>query len=157
MTVVKEVGATFVPSLVPTRPCTKIYPPLSPPFRLHEPLYPSSIPEIQALVQKLVSIDRVVPVRAIAPKSGDRHWIEFEMELPLGVELPDDVWAKVQDLVIDYEWKLRDETKEKWYFHARIVEAFSRLDHEGRVISTSYLQSLERHPKISESHIKFIV
>ena len=50
-------------------------------------------------------------------------------------ELSDEAWNNVQDLVIDYEWKLRDVTKEKWYFHAQVVNRLSLLQDVTKVIA----------------------
>jgi hypothetical protein len=75
-----------------------------------------AIPYIKQLVQKLAKIDNVEKVKALATKLPDMHHIDFELELKPGFELSDEIWDKVQDLVIDCEWKLRDESGEKWYF-----------------------------------------
>ncbi|MEB3293208.1 MAG: hypothetical protein VKJ24_08600 [Synechococcales bacterium] len=127
--------------------------PLPTRFRYQEPA--SKVSEIQALVEKLSKVDNVARVRAIAPRTDDLHWIEFEMEVRSGLDLSDETWDIVQDLVIDSEWKFRDETHENWYFHAEVVSTFSRLQPGGRVVSQSYLQVVEAHPEISEHYMQF--
>lgn len=84
-------------------------------------------PEVKELVQKLAKVANVKRVVAIALRFPDIHWIDFELELQPETELSDEIWYKVQDLVIDYEWKLRDDSGEKWYFHAQPVNELSKL------------------------------
>ena len=42
----------------------------------------------------------------------------------------DETWEKIQDLVIDYEWKLIDDSTEEWYFRPQIVDRFYLLRDE---------------------------
>ena len=39
--------------------------------------------------------------------------------------------------MIDYEWQLRDVTKEKWYFHAQVLEQLCLLQEAIKVIADS--------------------
>ncbi|NEP60029.1 MAG: hypothetical protein F6K31_23995 [Symploca sp. SIO2G7] len=94
---------------------------------------------IQELVQAL-KLENICRVRVVAPKSPDLHILDFELELQPGTELSSEAWDKIQDLVIDYEWKLRDETNEKWYFHAKDVEVFSQLKEGSEVIAEYPIQ-----------------
>lgn len=94
------------------------------------------VAEVRELVNKLVQVANVKRIRAVAPRFPNLHHIDFELELPLGTELSDEVWNNVQDLVIDYEWKLRDITSEKWYFHAQVVDRLSLLQ-DAKVIADS--------------------
>src|SRR4028118_1935843 len=63
--------------------------------------------EVHELVEKLAKVDGVAGVRALAPRTVDIHWIEFELELHPETELDDETWDKIQDLIIDCEWDLR--------------------------------------------------
>jgi hypothetical protein len=113
----------------------------------------SKVPEIQELVQKLAEVENIARVRAVAPRAGDLHWIEFEMELQSEIELPNAVWSQVQDWVIDCEWKLRDTTNEKWYFHARIVMVFSHLQSGSQIVVSPIAESYT----LSENHTPYVV
>jgi hypothetical protein len=72
--------------------------------------------EVHELVEKLAKVDGVAGVRALAPRAVDIHWIEFELELHPETELDDETWDKIQDLIIDCEWDLRDKTHENGTF-----------------------------------------
>ncbi|MBD2775419.1 hypothetical protein [Iningainema tapete] len=82
------------------------------------------IHKVRELVNKLAKVADVKRVWAVAPRLPDLHHIDFELELPSGTELSDEAWNLVQDLVIDYEWNLRDVSREKWYFDAQVVYRF---------------------------------
>ncbi|MDF2387417.1 hypothetical protein JMG10_38580 [Nostoc ellipsosporum NOK] len=92
--------------------------------------------QVKKLVQKLAQVANVTRVRAISLRFPDNHWIDFELELQPETELSHEDWEFVQDLVIDCEWKLRDDSKEKWYFHAEPVSKFSKLREGSKVIDT---------------------
>ena len=79
----------------------------------------------------------VAKVRAVAPRALDIHWIEFELELHPETELDYETWDKIQDLVIDCEWGLRDQTKEKWYFDQKLVEKFVRIEDGAKEVARS--------------------
>ena len=113
-------------------------------LNLEESSYTSFIPaEVQELVQKLAEVEGVNRVRAVAPRAIDIHWIEFELEVQPEIELTDESWDKIQNLVIDYDWSLREKSDEKWYFHAEIVEKFRKIKEGARVVTASYIQSLK--------------
>lgn len=95
------------------------------------------LPEVKELVQKLAKVGNVKRVAAIALRFPDIHWIDFELELEPETELSDEVWYEVQDLVIDYEWKLRDDSGEKWYFHAQPVNKLSKLRDTAQKVADS--------------------
>lgn len=111
--------------------------------------FPSTLPRIQSLksltapvevhklVQELAKVDGVAGVRALAPRPEDIHWIEFELELHPETELDDETWDKIQDLIIDCEWDLRDKTNERWYFPRKTVEKFSKIQQGAKVVSRS--------------------
>ncbi|MEH2235833.1 hypothetical protein [Nostoc sp.] len=103
---------------------------------------PDIVPEIQELAQKLAEVANVKRVRAVAPRFPDLHNIDFELELQpeteLSAELSYEVWEQVQNIVIDYEWKLRDDSGEKWYFHAEVVSKLSLLRDTSKVIVDSH-------------------
>lgn len=80
---------------------------------------------IQNLVNQLKSIEGIKSVRAVAIHFPDIHWIDFQIEL--NTELSDETWERIQDLVIDYEWKLIDDSNEEWYFRPQIVDKFYSL------------------------------
>lgn len=110
--------------------------------------------EVQFLVHELAKFDGVARVRAIAPRSGDIHWIDFELELHPGTELDDKTWDKIQDLVIDCEWNLRDKTNEKWYFERKTVEKFSKIQERAKVVAQSginYSSSLRYYKQVKSS------
>ncbi|WP_414529741.1 hypothetical protein [Nodularia chucula] len=86
-----------------------------------------SVHEIQKLVNELKQLLEVKRVRAIATSYPDIHWIDFQIELEQNIELSNDNWDKIQDLVIDYEWKLIDDSAEEWYFRPQIVDRFYSL------------------------------
>jgi len=93
--------------------------------------------EVHELVEKLAQVDGVAGVRALAPRAVDIHWIEFELELHPETELDDETWDKIQDLIIDCEWDLRDKTNERWYFPRKTVEKFSKIQQGAKVVSRS--------------------
>lgn len=98
---------------------------------------PTAPVEVQELVQELAKVDGVTKVRAVVPRAEDIHWIEFELELHPETELDDETWDKIQDLVIDCEWGLRDKTNEKWYFDEIVVEKFFRIHNGAKVVALS--------------------
>jgi hypothetical protein len=84
--------------------------------------------EIQKLVEELVEkIQEVERVIAIATSFPDIHWIDFQIKLKEDTELSDETWEKIQDMVIDCEWKLIDHSAEEWYFRPQIVDKFYLL------------------------------
>jgi hypothetical protein len=109
----------------------------SPPRTLKSTESPTAPVEIQALVDKLGKVEGVARVRAIASRPEDIHWIEFELELHPETELDDETWDKIQDLVIDCEWDLRDKTNERWYFPRKAVEKFAKIQEGAKVVSRS--------------------
>lgn len=98
---------------------------------------PTAPVEVQELVKELAKVGGVAKVRAIAPRAEDIHWIEFELELHSQTELDYETWDKIQDLVIDCEWGLRDQTKEKWYFDQKLVEKFVRIEDGAKEVARS--------------------
>ncbi|NJK66170.1 MAG: hypothetical protein HC789_04350 [Microcoleus sp. CSU_2_2] len=98
---------------------------------------PTAPVEVQELVQELAKVNGVAKVRAVVPRAEDIHWIEFELELHPETELDDETWDKIQDLVIDCEWGLRDKTNEKWYFDEKVVEKFFRIPNGAKVVALS--------------------
>ena len=98
---------------------------------------PTAPVEVQELVKDLAKVGGVAKVRAIAPRAEDIHWIEFELELHPETELDYETWDKIQDLVIDCEWGLRDQTKEKWYFDQKLVEKFVRIEDGAKEVARS--------------------
>ena len=98
---------------------------------------PTAPVEVQELVKELAKVGGVAKVRAIAPRAEDIHWIEFELELHPETELDYETWDKIQDLVIDCEWGLRDQTKEKWYFDQKLVEKFVRIEDGAKEVARS--------------------
>jgi hypothetical protein len=104
----------------------------------------NSVPEIQELTHKLAKIAHVKRVVAIAPKFPDIHWVDFELELHPQTELSDEVWYQLQDLVIDYEWRLRDKSAEKWYFNAEPVSKLSKLQNTDEIIADSQTKDYAR-------------
>lgn len=103
---------------------------------------PSVPPEVQKLVQELAKIEGVTRVRAVAPRAGDLHWIDFQLELQPETELSDESWDKIQNLVIHYEWGLRDQTQENWYFDTERVEKFEQLKELDQVVFSSEISWL---------------
>ncbi|MHC5934103.1 hypothetical protein [Nostoc sp.] len=90
-----------------------------------------AVAEIQNLVKELDQLVEVKRVRAIATSFPDIHWIDFQIELEeANTDLSDETWDKIQDLVIDYEWKLIDDSAEEWYFRPQIVDRFYLLKDE---------------------------
>jgi hypothetical protein len=79
--------------------------------------------EIQKLVEELAEkIEEVARVIAVATSFPDIHWLDFEIELKADAELSDETWENIQNMVIDCEWKLIDNSAEEWYFRPQIVE-----------------------------------
>ncbi|MBN3895666.1 MAG: hypothetical protein HWQ41_10455 [Nostoc sp. NOS(2021)] len=116
-----------------------------------------AIPRVKQLVQKLTEVANVNKVRAIALRFPDIHWIDFELELQSETELSHELWEIVQNLVIDCEWKLRDDSGEKWYFHAEPVNRFSKLREGSRVIDNSDNKQTLTGRQISSSHLNLVV
>lgn len=98
---------------------------------------PTAPSEVQQLVQELAKVDGVARVRAVAPRAVDIHWIDFELELHPETELDYETWDKIQDLVIDCEWDLRDKTNERWYFDEKVVEKFVSIQDGSKVVAQS--------------------
>ncbi|MCU0544426.1 MAG: hypothetical protein MUE44_20000 [Oscillatoriaceae cyanobacterium Prado104] len=116
--------------------------------------------EVHKLVQELAKVDGVAKVRAIASRPEDIHWIEFELELHSDTELDDEIWEKIQDLVIDCEWDLRDKTNEKWYFDEKIVEKFFRIQNGAKVVALSGIslsRSTSYYNQVKSSRNLFVV
>ncbi|RUT02257.1 hypothetical protein DSM106972_063320 [Dulcicalothrix desertica PCC 7102] len=42
--------------------------------------------------------------------------------------MSNEIWNKAQDLVVDCEWKLRDDSVEKWYFRPQTADNFTFRD-----------------------------
>lgn len=95
------------------------------------------IPEIKELTNKLSAFPSVKRVRAIAKNFPDLHELNFDIELEKDTELSYENWEKLEDIVIEYEWKLRDKSGEKWYFHTQILEELPLLKDSTPVICTS--------------------
>lgn len=98
---------------------------------------PTAPVEVQALVDKLGKVEGVARVRAVAPRAVDIHWIDFELEMHSETELDYETWDKIQDLVIDCEWDLRDKTNEIWYFDEKVVEKFVIIQDGAKVVAQS--------------------
>ncbi|MBH8566552.1 hypothetical protein I8748_31115 [Nostoc sp. CENA67] len=96
--------------------------------------------QIQGLVRKLIQVANIKRVRAIALRFPDLHNIDFELQLQPEIELSHEVWDQVQDIVIECEWKLRDDSGEKWYFHAEVVSKLSPLQDTSKVIVDFHIQ-----------------
>jgi hypothetical protein len=121
-----------------TKSSWKVYESTSPTLRSKKSFQSPIVPvEVHELVEKLAKVDGVAGVRALAPRAVDIHWIEFELELHPETELDDETWDKIQDLIIDCEWDLRDKTNERWYFPRKTVEKFSKIQQEAKVVSRS--------------------
>jgi hypothetical protein len=115
--------------------------------------------EVQELVQELAKVEGVAKVRAIAPRPEDIHWIEFELEPHPETELDYETWDKIQDLVIDCEWGLRDKTNEKWYFQRKVVEKFAKIQEGATIVAQlgiSY-SSVPKYYKQEKSSSNFLV
>lgn len=100
--------------------------------------------EIQKLVEEIVAeIDEVERVIAISTSFPDIHWLDFQIKLKKAdTELSDKTWEKIQDLVIDCEWKLIDDSAEEWYFRPQIVDKFY-LPRDGVVADSDNKQIAE--------------
>lgn len=109
----------------------------SPPRTLKSTESPTAPVEVQALVDKLGKVEGVARVRAVAPRAVDIHWIDFELEMHSETELDYETWDKIQDLVIDCEWDLRDKTNEIWYFDEKVVEKFVIIQDGAKVVAQS--------------------
>lgn len=91
--------------------------------------------EIQELLQKLAKEENLCRVRAVAPNAPDIHIIDIELELQPETELLTEAWDKIQDFVIESEWKLRDDTGEKWFLNAEVLEAFPKVTNGAEVLA----------------------
>jgi hypothetical protein len=109
----------------------------SPPLTLKSTQSPTIPVEVHELVDKLAKVEGVARVRAVAPRVVDIHWIDFELELNPETELDYETWDKIQDLVIDCEWDLRDKTNETWYFDEKVVEKFVIIQDGAKVVARS--------------------
>jgi hypothetical protein len=116
------------------------------------------VPEIQKLVRELAQFEEVKRVRAIATSFPDTHWIDFQLELAqVDTYLSDEIWDKIHDLVIDCEWKLRDDTCEKWYFRPQVVDTFYAIKEQVIADSDEKQQKLADKPKILSSNPSNII
>lgn len=139
---------------------SKIYQFSSPSVTVHPLFYSSNfaVPtEVQKLIQELAHEENICMVRAVAPNAPDLHIIDFELEVKPETELSAEAWDKIRDLVIDSEWKLRDDTNEKWYFFVEVVEVFPQVKAGAEVVADSQVKAgfdfvVERHI----SHLKSI-
>jgi hypothetical protein len=77
--------------------------------------------QVKKLVDELSLLQGVEKVRTLTPNSNDLHEIQIELQFSLSTEVTNEVWEKIQDLVIKSEWDLRDRTNESWYFQAEMV------------------------------------
>lgn len=136
---------------------SQIHQSFTPMLRLRTSTCSPDFTEVQTLVQKLTQLENIGRVRAVTPKAGDLHWIEFELEPQLGTQISDKTWEQAENLVIDCEWKLRNETDEKWYFYTQIITQFFRWSSRGPIAAASYPQSLETHQKIQSIFASFTV
>lgn len=136
---------------------SQVYRSPTPALPLQESSSAPCLPEIRELVHRLAEVENVARVRAVTPRAGDLHWIEFELEPQSGSQLSDETWEQAENLVIDYEWKLRDETGEEWYYYTQVVTQFSQLNDGGSVVAASYIQPMEFHQKIQSNFTKFFV
>ncbi len=98
--------------------------------------------QIKELVNKLLALENVSHVRAIFSNSADQHWIDFQVEIS-SEKVSHELWRKMQHLVIEYEWKLRDETKEDWYFDVDHSESLGSLYKDITIIADCKLQETQ--------------
>ncbi len=80
------------------------------------------------LVQTLSKIKGVKRVRAIAPRPTDLHWLQFDLALQPDSELSDESWEKIQDLIIDAEWSLRDRPRKNGTFTLKWSKIMRRFE-----------------------------
>ncbi|RUT02263.1 hypothetical protein DSM106972_063380 [Dulcicalothrix desertica PCC 7102] len=104
---------------------------------LNPTMQQQNLQAILRLVQQLAEFDNVERVKAFAISFPDIHYIDFELELKPRVELSNEIWGKIQDLVIDCEWELRDDSGEKWYFLPQITDNFTHRRDISQVIADS--------------------
>ena len=121
---------------------------------------PTAPVEVHELVDKLGEVEGVARVRAVAPRAVDIHWIDFELEMHSETELDYETWDKIQDLVIDCEWDLRDKTHEKWYFDEKVIEKFFSIQDGAKVVAQSAISwssSTSYYNQVKSSSNFFIV
>jgi hypothetical protein len=82
--------------------------------------------QVKKLVDELYLLQGV---DRVTPSSNDLHEFQFELQFSPSIEVTNEVWEQIQDLVIKSEWDLRDRTNESWYFQAEMVLAFDELSH----------------------------
>ncbi|AFZ59594.1 hypothetical protein H6G54_13760 [Anabaena cylindrica FACHB-243] len=118
-------------------------------------LIPSEIQKlVEELVEKIEGVERVI---AIATSFPDIHWIDFKIRSKPDTELSDEIWDKIQDMVIDCEWKLIDDSAEEWYFRPQIVDRFYLLKDEVIADSDKKQHTVVSKPKMwSSNSPKFI-
>jgi len=90
--------------------------------------------QVRDLGEKLAAFERANRVRAVALKNASLHGIKFEVEVEDYADFPEALWDAMQDLVIDSEWQLREETQEEWYFHLSCGHSFSKLESGSRLV-----------------------
>src|SRR4028119_1201309 len=121
-----------------TKSSWKVYESTSMTLQSKKSFRPATVPvEVHELVEKLAKVDGVAGVRALAPRAVDIHWIDFELELHPETKLDYETWDKIQDLVIDCEWDLRDKTNETWYFDEKVVEKFVIIQDGAKIVAQS--------------------
>ncbi|MBW4634692.1 MAG: hypothetical protein KME30_23120 [Iphinoe sp. HA4291-MV1] len=126
---------------------------------LHGSANPDVVIRIQELAQKLANLDNVKRVRAVAPRFPNLHDIDFEIELQPETKLSYEAWEQLQNVVIECEWKLRDDSSEKWYFDAEVVSKLSPLqDTTAKVIADFHDRQLVevRKQTRSSSRLKVV-
>ena len=139
----------------------KVYESISPTLESKKSFQSPTAPvEVQALVDKLGKVEGVARVRAVAPRAVDIHWIDFELELHPETKLDYETWDKIQDLVIDCEWDLRDKTNEIWYFDEKVIEKFFSIQDGAKVVAQSAISwssSTSYYNQVKSSSNFFIV
>jgi len=119
------------------------------------PIEQKILSRIYSLGEKIKRFEDIERVRIFAPRNWDLHWIEFEIEAKGDAFLSKDLWDKLQDLVIDLEWQLRDETSESWNFHLSEVSSLASLEAGARLLWVSYLSSTPSSQNIQSSFTQF--
>lgn len=147
-TVIKSSEPKYSPIVVSISSC-KVYEPKSATSGISSSSGVHPADEVRTLVGKIGEIDAVLEVRALAPQADNLKRIKFEVKLKPETDLAQGSWDLVRNLVIDYSWNLRDRTKEKWYFHADLVEYFGKTSHE-KVASYPQETQLQAHLMLSQ-------
>lgn len=76
--------------------------------------------ELQSIKNKLLELEGVYKVESLCINSNKYDFLVFTSYEFHSLQY-DFLWSQAQDVVINEEWKKRDETNSSWYFDVQVV------------------------------------